>query len=381
MGYKTKDVLKAKLALDDGTVIDGYGFGFPTRTTGEVVFNTGMVGYTESLTDPSYRGQILCFTYPLIGNYGVPDYAVRDEHGLPVGFESESLQVSGAVVQEVCETPNHWASKMSLDEWLRLGKVPGIYGIDTRELTKRIRVHGVMMGVLEVAEKTSSDDALLESLRSSQQYGEINFVKEVSVKQPLEYGAGDKVVVLIDCGVKLSIIRELLQRGMKVVRAPYNISADEVLKYHPDGVLISNGPGDPKRCTETIKTVQDLFRKDVPMLGICLGTQILALALGGDTFKLKYGHRGQNKPCVVTDGGRRGYVTSQNHGYAIDPKSLSGTGLRPWFVNADDKTGEGLRHENGRCISVQFHPEASPGPYDTRYVFDEFDRILREGSL
>lgn len=375
MDAESGSVLKAKLLLEDGTVFNGDGFGFACRVVGEVVFNTGMVGYTESLTDPSYRGQILCFTYPLIGNYGVPDSSVKDEYGLPVGFESESLQVSGVVVQEVCRSPSHWASKMTLDEWLRRGKVPGISGIDTRELTKKLRVHGVMMGVLEVSETPSTDKVLLTMLKKSRRYNDINFIEEVSVKQPVEYGAGDKVVVLLDCGVKLNIVRELLRRGLKVIRVPYNTSSDEVLQYKPRGVVISNGPGDPKLCVETVTAVKELFGKGVPMLGICLGTQIIALALGGDTFKLKYGHRGQNKPCVDLVSGR-GYVTSQNHGYSVDPESLKATGLRRWFVNADDKTFEGLMHENGRCISVQFHPEASPGPYDTTYVFDEFLRIL-----
>ncbi len=377
MGVETKYRLKAKLALEDGTLFDGYGFGFPSRTVGEVVFNTGMVGYTESLTDPSYRGQLLCFTYPLIGNYGVPDLAARDKYNLPVGFESESLQVSGVVVQEVCEEPSHWASKMSLNEWLKQGKVSGIYGIDTRELTKKLRVHGVMMSVLEISKDPTSDEDLIKALKASRSYEEINFVEEVSTKQPIEYGRGDDAVVLIDCGVKISIVRELLRRGLKVIRVPYNASSKEVLKYNPKGVVISNGPGDPKLCVNTTRTTKELFEKGVPILGICLGTQIIALALGGDTFKLKYGHRGQNKSCV--DMGRS-YVTSQNHGYTVDTESLKGTGLKPWFVNADDKTCEGLKHKNGRCISVQFHPEASPGPYDTTFVFDEFYKILGGGS-
>ncbi|MEE9585320.1 MAG: glutamine-hydrolyzing carbamoyl-phosphate synthase small subunit [Nitrososphaerales archaeon] len=377
MGVETKYRLKAKLALEDGTLFDGYGFGFPSRTVGEVVFNTGMVGYTESLTDPSYRGQLLCFTYPLIGNYGVPDLAARDKYNLPVGFESESLQVSGVVVQEVCEEPSHWASKMSLNEWLKQGKVSGIYGIDTRELTKKLRVHGVMMSVLEISKDPASDEDLLKALKASRSYEEINFVEEVSTKQPIEYGGGDDAVVLIDCGVKISIVRELLRRGLKVIRVPYNASSKEVLKYNPKGVVISNGPGDPKLCVDTARTTKELFEEGVPILGICLGTQIIALALGGDTFKLKYGHRGQNKSCV--DMGRS-YVTSQNHGYTVDTESLKGTGLKPWFVNADDKTCEGLKHKNGRCISVQFHPEASPGPYDTTFVFDEFYKILGGGS-
>jgi len=368
--------LKAKLVLKDGTVFKGYGFGFPSTTVGEAVFNTGMVGYTESLTDPSYRGQILCFTYPLIGNYGVPEFRFKDKYNLPVGFESESIQVSGVIVNEICEKPSHWASKITLDEWMKQSKVSGIYGIDTRELTKKIRVHGVMMSILEVSNQSSSDDSLIKNLENNLNYSDVNFVKEVSVKEPIEYGEGNNKVVLIDCGVKLNIIRELLDRKLKVIRVPYNTSSKDILDYQPMGVLVSNGPGDPKICGKTIKTVKKLFDDDIPLLGICLGTQIIALALGGDTYKLKYGHRGQNKPCIDL-GTLRSYVTSQNHGYTINPKSLKSTGLKPWFVNADDKTVEGLKHKNGRCLSVQFHPEASPGPNDTEYIFDEFLNILK----
>jgi len=371
--------LIAKLVLNDGTVLKGEGFGFSSITVGEIVFNTGMVGYTESLTDPSYRGQILCFTYPLIGNYGVPEFRRRDKYNLPVGFESESIQVSGVIVNEICEKPSHWASKITLNEWLKQSKVSGIYGIDTRELTKKIRVHGVMMSILEVSKEPSSDDFLIKKLENNLNYNDINFVEKVSVKEPVEYGVGDNKVVLIDCGVKLNIVRELLRRGLKVIRVPYDTSSRDILDFQPRGVIVSNGPGNPKQCVKTVRTVNELFDESIPLLGICLGTQIIGLALGGDTYKLKYGHRGQNKPCIDL-GTLRSYVTSQNHGYAINPKSLEGTGLKPWFVNADDKTIEGLKHKNGRCISVQFHPEASPGPNDTEYVFDEFLNILKGGS-
>ena len=371
--------LIAKLVLNDGTVLKGEGFGFSSITVGEIVFNTGMVGYTESLTDPSYRGQILCFTYPLIGNYGVPEFRRRDKYNLPVGFESESIQVSGVIVNETCEKPSHWASKITLNEWLKQSKVSGIYGIDTRELTKKIRVHGVMMSILEVSKEPSSDDFLIKKLENNLNYNDINFVEKVSVKEPVEYGVGDNKVVLIDCGVKLNIVRELLRRGLKVIRVPYDTSSRDILDFQPRGVIVSNGPGNPKQCVKTVRTVNELFDESIPLLGICLGTQIIGLALGGDTYKLKYGHRGQNKPCIDL-GTLRSYVTSQNHGYAINPKSLEGTGLKPWFVNADDKTIEGLKHKNGRCISVQFHPEASPGPNDTEYVFDEFLNILKGDS-
>lgn len=376
MDVKRDIKLKAKLVLEDGSIFNGIGFGVPSKTVGEVVFNTGMVGYTESLTDPSYRGQILCFTYPLIGNYGVPKLTLKDEYDLPIGFESDTLQVSGVIAQEICHKPSHWASKLNLDEWLRQNKISGIQNIDTRDLTKKLRDHGVMMSILDVSDTPSSDEYLIRNLKNSRNYGDINFVEEVSVNEPIEYGHGNKVVVLIDCGVKINIIRELLKRKLKVIRVPYDTSLNDIQKYKPNGVLVSNGPGDPKICVKTIKTVKELFDEDVPLLGICMGTQIIALALGGDTYKLKYGHRGQNKPCVDLDT-NRSYVTSQNHGYTINPESLENTELKPWFVNADDKTGEGLKHTNGKCISVQFHPEASPGPYDTKHVFDEFYKILR----
>lgn len=376
MDVKSDIKLKAKLVLEDGTIFNGNGFGIPSKIAGEVVFNTGMVGYTESLTDPSYRGQILCFTYPLIGNYGVPNFFIKDEYGLPIGFESETLQVSGVIAQEICNKPSHWASTLNLNEWLRHNKISGIQNIDTRYLTKKLRDHGVMMSILEVSDTPSSDEYLIRNLKKSRNYDDINFVDEVSVNKTIDYGTGNKVVVLIDCGVKISIIRELLRRKLKVIRVPYDTSLDDIQKYQPNGVLVSNGPGDPKICEKTVKTVKGLFGEGVPLLGICMGTQIIALALGGDTYKLKYGHRGQNKPCIDLDT-NRSYVTSQNHGYAVNPESLENTELKPWFVNADDKTGEGLKHTNGKCISVQFHPEASPGPYDTKHVFDEFFKILR----
>ena len=379
MDVEGNSELIAKLVLNDGTVLKGEGFGFPGITVGEIVFNTGMVGYTESLTDPSYRGQILCFTYPLIGNYGVPEFRLMDKYNLPVGFESESIQVSGVIVNETCEKPSHWASKITLNEWLKQSKVSGICGIDTRELTKKIRVHGVMMSILEVSKEPSSDDFLIKKLENNLNYNDINFVEKVSVKEPVEYGVGDNKVVLIDCGVKLNIVRELLRRGLKVIRVPYDTSSRDILDFQPRGVIVSNGPGNPKQCVKTVRTVNELFDERIPLLGICLGTQIIGLALGGDTYKLKYGHRGQNKPCIDLET-LRSYVTSQNHGYAINPKSLKGTGLKHWFVNADDKTIEGLKHKNGKCISVQFHPEASPGPNDTEYVFDEFLNILKGGS-
>jgi len=372
-------VYNAALLLEDGTLFLGRGFGYPTQRVGEVVFTTGMVGYTESITDPSYRGQILTFTYPLIGNYGVPSYDDADEHNIPLNFESDRPQVSGVVVSEVCRAPSHWRSKRSLDEWLYEEGVPGIEGVDTRELTKRLRVHGVMMGVISVSEDEVDVEDMRRRLARAERYGEQDFVSLVSIKEPKIYGDGAESVVLIDCGVKYGIIRELLRRRLKVIRVPYDTSASEILEYNPKGILVSNGPGNPKICAKTIETVRSLIDEGIPMLGICLGVQIIALSLGGDTYKLKYGHRGQNKPCLDLKTGRN-YITSQNHGYAVDPNSLKGSGLEVWMINADDKTVEGVYHESKPLLAVQYHPEASPGPYDTTFIFDLFAEMMEVKS-
>lgn len=370
------DGYKAKLVLEDGTVFNGIGFGFPSRIVGEVVFNTGMVGYTEALTDPSYRGQILCLTYPLVGNYGVPSYSMKDDLGMPKYFESENIQPQGLIIHELSPLASHWAMERTLDQWLYDEKIPGIYGIDTRELTKRIRVKGVMMGAMEVSKEEISDETLFKELKSNKRYDDINFVQEVSIKSPQTYGDSDKCVVLIDTGTKYSIIRNIMRTGYKVVRLPYTATMQQVLSYNPKGVVISNGPGDPKFCKETIELSKELLDHEIPTLGICLGNQILALASGADTYKLKYGHRGQNKPCVDLRSGNA-YVTSQNHGYCINPDSLEGTGFKLWFKNADDNTVEGIMHEEKPVIAVQFHPEASPGPYDCMFVFEMLDKMIR----
>ena len=366
--------MSAILALQDGTVFRGRGYGTPTKVVGEVVFSTGMVGYPESLTDPSYKGQILCFTYPLIGNYGVPDLKKLDQHGLPSTFESDGIQVSGLIVSELCEDPSHWSSSMTLNDWLTQGGVPCISGIDTRELTKKLRSSGVMMGILEVG-LAIDEKSLLDELHASKTYEEIDFVDQVSVSSPKQYGSSEDSVVLIDCGVKFSIIRNLLTEGLKVVRLPHDSSVEQVMSYDPKGVIISNGPGDPRRCIKTVDTVRQLINYEKPILGICLGLQVLAHALEASTFKLKYGHRGQNKPCIDMLSGRS-YVTSQNHGYAVDLESLPDR-LKVWFVNADDNTIEGLRDTEGHILGVQYHPEASPGPYDTSFVFKEFSRRVK----
>ncbi|MDP9197401.1 MAG: glutamine-hydrolyzing carbamoyl-phosphate synthase small subunit [Thermoproteota archaeon] len=356
------------------------GFGYPNIVGGEVVFNTGMVGYTETLTDPSYRGQILCMTYPLIGNYGVPRCDNLDEFGLPRHFESEKIQVNGMIVNELSTVASHWDCERTLDQWLYDEKVSGISGIDTRDLTKRLRLDGVMRGVLSVSSEKIDSYGLASTMRETK-YDGFNFVPEVSLTKSREYGNHSlPPVVLIDTGVKYSIIRNILRIGFRVICVPWDTSSLEILSYRPKGVIISNGPGDPKMCKETIKTTNDLINSSVPILGICLGNQIVALAAGGDTHKLKFGHRGQNKACTDVETNRT-FITSQNHGYSIEPKSLHKTGFDIWYINADDKTIEGIIHRSKPVIAVQFHPEASPGPYDCMFVFEKFkDMILNDST-
>jgi len=371
----SKKCKKAVLLLEDGTSFIGKGFGATAKVSGEVVFSTQMVGYPEALTDPSYKGQILTFTYPMVGNYGVPDKTM--DCGLPLYFESDHIQPQGLIIHELCHEPFHWASTRTLDKWLADEGVPGIYGVDTRRLTKKLRTHGVMLGILQVFEEGNEPDmdALLKNGKSIADPNETDLAKEVSVKKPITYNVeGKRTAVLIDCGVKYSIIRNLLKRGINVVRVPYDTSAKQILSYHPDGVFISNGPGDPKKCVKTIEAVRELSEK-TPMMGICLGAQILALALGGDTYKLKFGHRAQNQPALDLNSNRC-YITTQNHGYAINMKSLKNTVLEPWFVNPNDKTTEGIHHKNKPVFAVQWHPEASPGPYDTELLFDKFAKSL-----
>ncbi|MEM1901065.1 MAG: glutamine-hydrolyzing carbamoyl-phosphate synthase small subunit [Candidatus Nezhaarchaeales archaeon] len=371
--------LNAALVLEDGSIFLGKGFGFPKTVVGEVVFTTGMVGYPESITDPSYQGQILCFTYPLIGNYGVPSFDIKDEWGIPLHFESDRPHVLGIIVHELCDKPSHWSSAQSLHEWLIKEGVPGITGIDTRKLTKKLRIKGVMMGALEVSEGDIDVDKLFSLLEKAPRYDSLDLVAEVTIKEPIIYENYGPTVVVIDCGVKYGIIRSLLRRGLRVIRVPRDWSADKILELEPQGVVVSNGPGNPEMNIETIKTVRELVELGIPMLGICLGNQIIALALGASTYKLKFGHRGQNKPCIDLESGMC-YVTSQNHGFAVDETSLKGSGLSTWFLNADDMTVEGIKHARKPVIAVQFHPEASPGPYDTEYVFDLFANMIGVGN-
>lgn len=362
------------LVLEDGTVYRGHGFGAEAETPGEVVFNTGMTGYTESLTDPSYSGQILLQTYPLIGNYGVPA-GIVDRYGFPAGMESNKVQVQGYIVSQAMPKPSHWASNMTLHEWLQREGIPGVYGLDTRRLTEKLRMKGVMLGILKVGGDLDEEE-LAARARDVPDPNQRNLVAKVSARSPVTYGAGGPRVALVDCGVKLGIIRNLLARGAEVVLLPYDTSADELMSYEPDGVIVSNGPGDPEVCSEAIETLKAVMEYGLPTMGICLGQQLMALAAGARKFKLKYGHRGQNHPCTCLATGRS-YITSQNHGYGIDADSLSGTGFKPYFVNVNDGTLEGIRHTSKPFFSVQFHPEGSPGPLEAGYLFDEFMGLIR----
>jgi carbamoyl-phosphate synthase small subunit len=339
--------MKAKLILKDGSEFEGESFGYEGARSGELVFSTGMVGYPESLTDPSYEGQILVATYPIIGSYGVPDKKF---------WESDRIHVSGLVVSQYIDTPSHFKSKMTLGDWLRQEKVPGLVITDTRYLTKKLRDEGAQLAKIVFEKDIDFVDPNL-----------VNLASVVSVKKPIAEGTGKKTVVLIDCGVKRNITRSLLDRSVKVITVPWDYDIF-TLNEKIDGVVISNGPGDPKMCDVTIETTKKIMTKKIPILGICLGNQILALAAGGDTYKMKFGHRGQNQPCVMV-GTKKCYLTTQNHGFAIGkiPK-----GFLPWFINANDDTNEGIVHEKLPFMSVQFHPEATPGPTDTKWIFDEF---------
>ncbi len=369
----------AKLILDDGTVFVGKGFGFSNTIFGEIVFNTGMVGYTETLTDPSYSGQILTLTYPLVGNYGVPDPAQKDEDGIQKYFESDKIQVRGLVIHELSMHASHWNLAMTLDEWLYSEKIPGISDIDTRALTKKLRTKGVMMAALVVSDSDIDEEDVKKQLSSVTNYNSEEFMDMVSTKEEQVFGHEKQCVVVVDTGVKNAILRNIRNLGYKVIQVPWDSSIEKILSHKPKGVVISNGPGDPQRCPETIKTAKSLIEKNIPTLGICLGAQIIGLAGNAETYKLKYGHRGQNKPCVNHDNNQV-YVTSQNHGYCINPESLKNSEFDLWFTNADDKTVEGIKHKKQKCIAVQFHPEASPGPNDCKFIFEELKNLMEEGE-
>jgi carbamoyl-phosphate synthase small subunit len=349
-----------KLWLEDGTEISGTSFGYEGSIAGEVVFNTAMTGYPESLTDPSYKGQILVLTYPLVGNYGVP---VQDvENKLLKFFESADLHISGLVVSDYSQEYSHWNAEKSLGAWLKEHKIPGIYGVDTRFLTKILREKGSMLGKIICNEK---DVPLYDPNLD-------NLVDKVSIRKKEIYGSGKYKILLVDCGVKFNIIRHLIERDTTVIRVPWDY---DFLNEDYDGLFISNGPGDPKRCDATIRNLSRAFEGSRPIFGICLGNQLMALASGADTYKLKYGHRSHNQP-VLRIGSNRAYITSQNHGFAINNNTLT-KNWEPLFVNLNDNTNEGMLHKLKPFFSTQFHPEASGGPTDTGFLFDRFIDLIK----
>jgi len=352
---------EVKLILEDDSVFCGYSFGAKKNVSGEVVFNTGMVGYPECLTDPSYRGQILVLTYPLIGNYGVPGYE-KDENLLKY-FESDHAQVQGLIISDYSNNFFHWNAKRSLSDWLKENHVPGIFGVDTRELTKKLRKKGTMLGKIMY----NNENIPFEYPNRR------NLAAEISIKKPVIYKKGPRKVILVDCGCKNNIIRAFLKRNFTVVRVPWDY---DFLNEKADGIILSNGPGDPTKCVKTIENVKNAMEKNIPILGICLGSQILGLAAGAQTYKLKFGHRSHNQPCLEV-GTNRCYITSQNHGYAVDSKSLP-VDWREWFMNNNDNTNEGIIHISKPFFGAQFHPEASPGPDDTEFLFDMFIRAMKK---
>lgn len=358
---------KVTLQLSDGTEFHGKSFGYEQPVAGEVVFNTAMMGYPESLTDPSYAGQLLTMTFPLVGNYGVPPFTFDKQTGLPDFMESDRIYASALIVSDYSEQYSHWDAVESLGEWLQREKVPGITGIDTRELTKVLREHGVMMGkILFDDEPNNVPEA---------DYEGVNFVDRVSVKEIVRYneGAGRKVV-LVDCGVKANIIRELIQRGVEVVRVPWNYDYTDM---EFDGLFLANGPGDPDMCSEAVEIIRkQMSRSRKPICGICMGNQLLSKAAGATIYKLKYGHRGHNQPVRMV-GTEKCFITSQNHGYAVDARTLD----KDWeelFVNMNDASNEGIRHKENPWFSSQFHPEACSGPVDTEFMFDKFVETLKQ---
>ncbi|NET11612.1 MAG: glutamine-hydrolyzing carbamoyl-phosphate synthase small subunit [Okeania sp. SIO1H6] len=369
----------ALLVLADGTSYSGLSFGAPGTTIGEVVFNTGMTGYQEVLTDPSYRGQIVTFTYPELGNTGVN----------PEDEESNEPQIKGAIARNICPRPSNWRSTQSLSEYLIEHKIPGIYGIDTRALTRKIRTVGAMNGAIstEILDPTE----LLQKVQSAPSMAGLNLVREVTTKEVYQWSeatnpdwefnpsvSGDSgeqfTVVAIDFGVKKNILRRLASYGCRVVVVPASTPPAEILKYNPDGIFLSNGPGDPSAVTEGIETTKELLKSSKPVFGICMGHQVLGLALGADTFKLKFGHRGLNQPAGLQ---QQVEITSQNHGFAINADSLAAE-VEITHLNLNDRTVAGLRHKSLPLFSVQYHPEASPGPHDADYLFERFVQAMRD---
>ena len=355
---------KATLILDDGTRFEGESFGYEKPVAGEVVFNTAMTGYPESLTDPSYAGQLMTLTYPLVGNYGVPPFTIAAD-GIPDFMESERIHAEALIVSDYSEHYSHWNACESLSSWLKREHVPGITGIDTRRLTKVLREHGVMMGHIVM-------DGL-ESGIASIPYSSVNYVDKVSCKEIIRYNTGaEKTIILVDCGVKSNILRCLIRRGVEIVRVPWDYDFT-ALDY--DGIFISNGPGDPDQCGPAVDNLKRAMSlSDKPIFGICMGNQLLAKAGGAQTYKLKYGHRSHNQPVRMV-GTNRCFITSQNHGFAVDATTL-GDAWQPLFSNMNDGSNEGIRHKSKPWFSVQFHPEAASGPTDTEFLFDDFVKLL-----
>lgn len=361
-----KNYERATLILEDGSIFSGYSFGYLGKTDGEVVFNTGMVGYPETLTDPSYAGQILVATYPLIGNYGVPPKIY--EKSLLLHFESDKIHSKALIVADYSENYSHWNAERSLSDWMEEEKIPGIFGIDTRALTRKLRDSGTMLGwIIQGDEVTESD-----LNRKIEDPNKTDLVGSVCTKNVIEYEGGETKIILVDCGVKNNIIRAFQGRDISVVRVPYDY---DFMNIEADGIMISNGPGDPKMCQATIENTKLAMEKGIPTLGVCLGSQIIGLAAGMETYKLKYGHRSLNQP-VNEAGTNRSYITSQNHGFAVDTETLP-LDWREWFTNDNDGSNEGIIHISKPFFGTQFHPEASPGPDDTEFIFDMFVRSLK----
>ncbi|OGX85775.1 carbamoyl phosphate synthase small subunit [Hymenobacter lapidarius] len=351
---------QVKLILSDGTAISGESFGAFTSAAGEVVFSTAMTGYPENLTDPSFAGQILVLTTPMVGNYGVPGEELYES--ISKIFESDKIHIAGLVVNYYSEEHSHWNAAKSLGYWLKEYNIPGICGVDTRMLTKKLREQGAMLGKI-VAE----DDVPFHDPNRD------NLVAQVSPAGIRRYGGGRHKIVLVDCGTKTNIIRCFLERDVELIRVPWDYDFT-TLAY--DGLFLSNGPGDPKMCEATIRHLQKALAQDRPIFGICLGSQLMGLAAGGDTFKLKYGHRSHNQPVKLT-GTQRCYITSQNHGFAVDTETLPAE-WQMLFENLNDGTCEGIRHTSKPFFSTQFHPEAAGGPEDTEFLFDDFLKAVTE---
>ncbi len=361
----------AVLVLKDGTIFQGEGFGAERQVSGEVVFNTSMYGYPELLTDPSYYQQIVVMTYPIVGSYGVSSYSITDKYGVPLDFESDSVKVKGYAVHALSR-PSHWSSVKDLDQWLIEQNVPGIAAIDTRALTQKIRTHGTMLGTLTVSRNKIDPQEIVSVAAKTLDPNQEDLVSHVTVKEPIVYHS-DKpsTIAVVDCGTKLGIVRSLLAAGVNVVRVPYDYGIEKILEFDPAGIVLSNGPGDPVNCSATIETTRELLETDLPIMGICLGSQILALAADARTYKLRFGHRAVNHPCLDVKTGRC-HITTQNHGYSVDEESLQNTKFEVSFRNINDRTVEGISHRDKRVFGVQWHPESSPGPHDTRYLFDSF---------